>query len=375
MECEYFGRCGSCTLHDQNYEEQLVDKKSRVSSLLSPFFVGDLEVFAGKDEHYRARAEFRIWHTGDQCDYAMGNITKDGIVTIDECPKVAGPIDAVMTPLKEMLNRSEELRHKLFAVEFLSTTTGEVLVNLIYHRRLDVEWEKEAKRLEEKLNIYIIGRSRKQKVVLSREFVAEVLTIDGRLYRYLYYEGGFTQPNPTVNIKMIGWASDQLKSVGGDLLELYCGLGNFTLPLSRYFDRVLATEVSKNSIRAAKENVELNGVQNISFVRMSSEEMVEAFDGARPFRRLAEAGVELADYRFSAVLIDPPRAGLDPATIELVRRFEYILYISCNPDTLARDLAVLCDTHMVISGAVFDQFPHTYHIESGVLLHNKSRHL
>jgi tRNA (uracil-5-)-methyltransferase len=196
-----------------------------------------------------------------------------------------------------------------------------------------------------------------------------VLTVAGTSYRYRYYEGGFTQPNPAVNTQMLGWATEQAGAIGqGDLLELYCGLGNFTLPLSRHFDRVLATEVSKNSIRAAKENVTLNSTTNITFVRMSSEEMVQAFENVRPFRRLEQEGVVLDDYDFSTVFVDPPRAGLDETTTRLVSRFDHIIYVSCNPETLARDLATLTQTHEVLTAAIFDQFPHTEHVESGVIL-------
>jgi len=369
MECSYFGRCGSCTLYAQSYDEQIENKKQRVSSLLAPYFDGELAVYHDRDAHYRSRAEFRIWHTGEHCDYAMGNLSKDGSVIIDACPKVTEAIARRMPFLIEAVNGSETLKHKLFAVEFLSTTTDEVLVTLIYHRKLDEAWETEARTLEAQLDIHIIGRSRKQKVVLSRDYVTEVLTVAGTLYRYRYYEGGFTQPNPAVNTQMLGWAVEQAGAIGqGDLLELYCGLGNFTLPLSRHFDRVLATEVSKNSIRAAKENVALNGPENITFVRMSSEEMVQAFENVRPFRRLEQEGVVLDDYDFSTVFVDPPRAGLDETTTRLVSRFDHIIYVSCNPETLARDLATLTQTHAVLTAAIFDQFPHTEHVESGVIL-------
>ncbi len=370
MTCDAFGQCGSCTLYDIPYEDQVAQKHEWVSGLLTTFFDGELTVYRGAEAHYRSRAEFRIWHTGDRCDYAMGNWEKNGSVTITECPKVTEPIARTMPRLLEAINESDVLRQRLFAVEFLATLRGEVLVTLIYHRKLDEEWESEAKGLEGGLNIHIIGRSRKQKVVLSQDYVTETLVIDDVPYRYRYYEGGFTQPNPGVNTHMIEWAVTQARAIGrGDLIELYCGLGNFTLPLSRHFDRVLATEVSKNSIRAAQENVALNGTDNITFVRMSSEEMVEAFAGVRPFRRLE--GVDLKSYDFSTILVDPPRAGLDGATTELVSGFETILYISCNPETLARDLETLTQTHTVLEGAIFDQFPYTKHVESGVVLRKK----
>jgi len=351
-----------------DYTAQLTQKKERVEELLAPFYRGELAVFDSPDAHYRARAEFRIWHEGDVCHYAMGNITKDGAVNIEECPKVIDSIEKRMWRLLDAINASQEvLKKKLFAVEFLATTTDECLVTMLYHRKLDEAWSDEARQLEAQLACKVMGRSRKQKVVLSDEYVTETLPIDGREVIYVQYESGFTQPNPYVNVKMIEWAIAQAKRVdGGDLLEAYCGLGNFTLPLSFHFNKVLATEISKRSIQAALENCTLNGIDNISFVRLASEELTEALRGEREFNRLKE--IDLSSYDFSTVLVDPPRAGLDEGTATLIGDIEHIIYVSCNPQTLARDLETLTQTHEVIDAAIFDQFPHTDHIESGVFL-------
>ena len=368
MTCKHFGSCGSCGLYDTSYEEQLKSKSQRVTTLLNPFYKEILEVFASPESHYRARAEFRIWHDGDRCDYAMGNATKDGAINIEECPKVITPIEKRMWKLLEKINASPKvLKKKLFAVEFLATTTDECLITMLYHRKLDDVWSEEARLLESELECKVMGRSRKQKVILSDEFVTEKLDIDGKTFTYVQYESGFTQPNPVVNVKMIEWAITQAKKVGqGDFLESYCGLGNFTLPLSHYFDKVLATEISKRSIHAALENCILNHVENITFARLASEEMTEALNGVREFSRLRE--IDLKSYNFSTVLVDPPRAGLDEGTIELISNIEHIIYISCNPETLARDLETLCKTHIVTDAAMYDQFPHTEHVESGVFL-------
>jgi len=346
-------------------------KEKRVAELLSPFYIGKLEVFDSPVNHYRARAEFRIWHEGEKCDYAMGNMEKKGAITIEECPKVIEPIQKRMWKLLDYINASAEvLKERLFAVEFLATTTDESLITMLYHRKLDEAWSEEAKVLESALNCKIMGRSRKQKVILSDEFVIEKLDIDSRSFQFVQYESSFTQPNSSVNIKMIEWAITQAKRVGyGDFLESYCGLGNFTLPLSRYFDNVLATEISKRSIQAALENCKLNHIDNITFVRLASEEMTEALKGKREFTRLKE--VDLKSYNFSTVLVDPPRAGLDEGTIDLISNIENIIYISCNPDTLARDLEILTKTHEVKVAAMFDQFPHTHHVESGVFLYKR----
>ncbi|KES12009.1 SAM-dependent methyltransferase related to tRNA (uracil-5-)-methyltransferase, partial [Snodgrassella alvi SCGC AB-598-P14] len=168
-------------------------------------------------------------------------------------------------------------------------------VTLIYHKKLDDVWAQSAKSLATELNIQILGRSRGQKVVLERDYVIERLKVHNEIFEYKQFEGGFTQPNAEVCQSMLGWAVDVAQSInGGDLLELYCGNGNFTLPLSRQFHKVLATEVSKTSVQAAHWNIENNHINNIALARLSAEEFTEAFTGIRTFRRLASEQINLA---------------------------------------------------------------------------------
>ena len=126
------------------------------------------------------------------------------------------------------------------------------------------------------------------------------------------------------------------------------------------------TEISKASVNAALSNLSENAVDNVTLVRLSAEELTEALNEVRPFRRLQ--GIDLKSYEFGSVFVDPPRAGMDPDTCELTRRFDNILYISCNPETLAANIAQLHDTHRITRCAMFDQFPWTHHMESGVML-------
>ena len=159
-------------------------------------------------------------------------------------------------------------------------------------------------------------------------------------------------------------------SAARDLLELYCGHGNFTIPLATKFNRVLASEISKSSIANARINCELNGVCNAQFVRLSADELMSAFARRREFERLK--GIDIFSYDFSHVLIDPPRAGLEPSVIDFIKNFQNLIYISCNPQTLFENLRSLCATHEVQRFAIFDQFAHTAHIECGVLLKRRS---
>ena len=114
----------------------------------------------------------------------------------------------------------------------------------------------------------------------------------------------------------------------------------------------------------------MNGINNVEFVRMSSEEFSEALKGDVEKRRLQN--IDLTSYDFGTVLVDPPRAGLDALTLNVVSQYQRILYISCNPDTLIQNINDLSDKFTVTKAALFDQFPYTHHIEAGVLLERKT---
>jgi tRNA (uracil-5-)-methyltransferase len=194
----------------------------------------------------------------------------------------------------------------------------------------------------------------------------EKLQINQRNFIFKQIENSFTQPNARVNIKMIEWALNITQNSSGDLLELYCGSGNFSVPLAQNFEKVLATEISKTSVAAAQDNIAQNGIDNLKVIRMSSEEFVQAQQGVREFRRLKD--INLDDYRCKTVLVDPPRAGLDNSTVDMVSQYENIVYISCNPETLRLNLDKLLLTHTITRFALFDQFPYTHHAECGVYL-------
>ena len=110
----------------------------------------------------------------------------------------------------------------------------------------------------------------------------------------------------------------------------------------------------------------LNSVDNIEFVRMSVEDFVQALDGIREFRRMKD--INLDEYNVNNIFVDPPRSGLDELSCKFASRYEHILYISCNPVTLLRDIEILNATHKIVDMAMFDQFAYTPHVEMGVKL-------
>ena len=354
------------------YQLQLDAKIARISAQFAEFNPPSLEVFQSPEQNFRMRAEFRIWHTEDDMFYAMFERNEDDkqktVVRIDEFPIADQSINDLMPKLLAALKANPILEARLFEAHFLATLSGEVLVSLIYHRKLEQEWEVAAKALAEQLNIKLIGRSRGVKFVLSDEYVVEELQVFDRTYKYKQIESSFTQPNAQVCQKMLEWACNAAEQSDKDLLELYCGNGNFTLPLATKFNRVLATELAKSSVYAAQWNIEQNHIDNVQVARLSAEDFTQAYNGEREFRRLQEANIDISSYNFDTVFVDPPRAGIDDETLKLIQRFERIIYISCNPDTLQDNLKTLSQTHKITKFAMFDQFPYTHHVESGVLL-------
>jgi len=377
VDCKYFGECGACRVYENGYEFQLNQKLELNKERFLSFYSDEISVFKSPQTHYRSRSEFKVWHPKstsshpltaheeEELHYAMNHIDKKGVVLVDQCPQVNIHIAQLMPKLLQTI-RDEKIGFKLFGADFLSSSNAEIVVSLLYHRKLDEAWQEVATKISKQLGIYIIGRSRKQKLIIGQDFVTESLSVNNNTYKFNHIENSFTQPNSRVNEQMMLWAIKNFSNLDGDLLELYCGAGNFTIPFADIFDKVLATEISKSSINAAKDNMCLNGVQNIEFVRMSVEDFVEALDGIREFTRMKE--IDINSYNIKSVFVDPPRSGMDEASCKFVSRYENILYISCNPETLLRDLELLTKTHTVVDMALFDQFPYTNHVEMGAKL-------
>jgi tRNA (uracil-5-)-methyltransferase len=334
------------------------------------------------------RANFNVWRDQPKDDTAEGmyyamfdkeQVDEDAKKSknargvpceVKHYPHGTKKINTLMTQWLEALKEHPILCVSLFEARFLTTQTDDAVIVVCYKKPLTADWQVAADAVAAKLQVKIVGRSRKLKLVAGGgETVEEVLNVHGRSIKYYQQEGAFSQPNAQVCEKMLEWSMDATANSGdSDLLELYCGGGTFTAALAANFRRVLATEMSKASVELAHKAFTANHIDNIKIARLSSEEFTEAWEGKRPFVRLADAGIKFDEYTFSTVFVDPPRAGMDALTCALCARFDKIVYISCNPVTLARDLKLLGETHDAVRTACFDQFPYSHHLESGVVL-------
>jgi len=388
--------------HPELYEELLAAKVTAMEELVTAAVVGgtpdgtdlpalpEIEVFESERTHFRMRAGFATWRDGDDFHYVMFN--RDDTRNPREVrsyPMGSLQLNALMKPLHDGLAASDTLRGRINDVRFLTTKAGDCLVSITYNKPIGGgEWEEAACDLSSKLGgLKIVGRSRKVKVVVGGETVQEVLDVPGRgPCRYTQTEGAFTQPNAKVCEAMLGWAYDATLGLGDtDLCELYCGNGCFTVALAPNFRTVVATELSKASVALAQANIAANDVPNVHVARLSAEDFADAYAGRQRFARLEEAGIVLGarpsaggegaaaedGMRMETIFVDPPRAGLDPVCRTLAAKFERVVYVSCNPETLARDLEELAASHSVVRLAAFDQFPYTPHLECGVVLQRR----
>jgi tRNA (uracil-5-)-methyltransferase len=396
------------------------DYQEEAIQLIKDMYQGDVEVFESERSHYRMRANFNIWkdikpnnskgknynsnnqNHSNEADpniyYSMFDESKNAC-EIKSFPRGSILMNELMQKLLKYITTSKILQDKLFEVRFVTTLSNNALIVMIYRRPIDDEWEKEAHIVYKDLNVKIIGRSRKIKIIVGHksnidknsaanvnsnneeivddgETIEEILNVNGNALKYYQTEGAFSQPNAKVCEKMLKWSLDVTNNSNkdaDDLLELYCGGGTFTAALASNFHNVIATEISKASVVLAHKTFKANNITNIKVARLSSEEFTEAYHNKREFQRLRNEGINnLNDYNITTVLVDPPRAGLDINTCQLIAKFNKILYISCNPETLARDLRILTKTHDILKCAAFDQFPYTHHLECGIYLEKKS---
>lgn len=345
-----------------NYLKLFDEKKKSFSDAFKKDF--PIEYYPSPFRAYRHRAEFSLINRKDDLSFAMTvNGRKEKINSFSIASR---KIQDLMEPLRKSIQDDAIIKEKLFQVEFQSSRSEEVMVSLIYHKNLDVDWQEKAREISNKLKISIIGRSKNQKIIIGNDFVTESYNCLNKDFSMRLYEQCFSQTNPFVCDDMLTWVATNISRNSKDILELHCGLGTFTIPLSHLYRKVLATENSRPSIKALNENIFLNNRKNISSGRLSGKETLEALQRKRNFRRLQD--IDLDEFEIGTIFLDPPREGLDLFTIQNLINVENIIYISCGFESFKRDLKILQKTHRILDLALFDQFPYTDHIESGAIL-------
>lgn len=260
------------------------------------------------------------------------------------------------------------LCHGIEEALFHVSSKRDVLVMLGYDKILPSSWASKARALHRRFGFHvvgsIIGRSwwarRQGRISVLRDHLLEQFDIQGTRLLYRQVIGFFSQPNYAVAHRMLEWAvnSTRILNASHDLMELYCGGGFFSVALARNFRKCIIADSSRELVQLARQNLELNEIRNVQALWMTAVNMLESWK-SNSLPGLVSP---------NTLLVDPTRHGLDSAVTEILPAFENILYISCNPRTMARDLRTTTMTHDVKEFACFDQFPGTDHMECAALL-------
>ena len=333
-----------------------MNKFQKATSLIQEYYKNDIVINLSPPNGYRSRCEFG-YKNGFYTMYS----SESKILFLDTFPVARPSIQNLMPKLLDEINNSYDLKKKLFQINFRTNRKNKILVSLIYHKLLDDEMKCSANKISNKLNININLRSKNNLYSTDNDLLDdEIENLETLLFQT---DQSFYQPNHFHMPEMIDKAMSFIKDPR-DLLELYCGSGTFTLPLRKIFNKIFASENNRQSIRCLNQSISQQNIKNIFYARLSAEEVSELFEG-RIFNRMK--GIDINDFNFSHILVDPPRAGLDSNVINLIKNFKNIIYISCNYETYIRDIYKLKD-YKIQNIEIFDQFPNTDHLEIVSLL-------
>lgn len=367
-KCHYYDICGGCSLQHLKIEEQIAAKEVQLLNHLkhtgktTPKSI--LPPLTGKSWGYRHKARLSVKYVIKKEKVLVGfreRLSGRFIADIEQCEVLHPAVGLLIHDLKQMIATLSNYQD----IAQCEVAIGDNQ-NALILRHLSTLTDSDLAILGE------FGKTHCIKWYLQSGGPDTVKPLDGD-EAFLTYDlpdwgltmsfkpTDFTQVNPSINAKMVSLALDLLDLTKEDrVLDLFCGLGNFSLPIASQSKEVIGVEGSDDMVERARMNAHLNQLDNTQFFSADLFKSLEAF--------------EWANQTYDKVLLDPPRAG----ALELCQKIERfqakrIVYVSCSPQTLARDSDVLVNEkgYTLLKAGVMDMFPHTSHVESIALFEKK----
>ncbi|EJU36275.1 23S rRNA (uracil-5-)-methyltransferase RumA [Klebsiella sp. OBRC7] len=353
--CPHFGICGGCQQQHASIELQQQSKRAALARLMKRE-VDD--IIAGSPWGYRRRARLSLNYQPKSQQLQMGfrKANASEIVDVVQCPVLVPTLGALLPAVRECLSELKSVR-QLGHVELVQADNGPLMV-LRHTAALPAADKEKLERFSQShgLSLYLAPQS---EILEHIRGEAPWYTSDG--LRLVFSPRDFIQVNDGVNQLMVRTALEWLDIQPQDrVLDLFCGMGNFTLPLAKRAAQVVGVEGVPALVAKGQENAALNGLHNVTFFHENLEEDVTRQAWAK--------------HGFDKVLLDPARAGAAGVMLHIIKLApRRVVYVSCNPATLARDSDVLLQAGYTIQRlAMLDMFPHTGHLESMVLFEHKN---
>ncbi|MGL5457650.1 MAG: 23S rRNA (uracil(1939)-C(5))-methyltransferase RlmD [Citrobacter telavivensis] len=348
--CPHFGICGGCQQQHASIELQQRSKSAALSRLMNHDVT---EAIADAPWGYRRRARLSLNFQPKTQQFQMGfrKAASNDIVDIRQCPILAPQLEALLPELRACLSSLQGIRY-LGHVELVQAGSGTLMI-LRHTAPLTAQDNEKLERFSHSkgLSLYLAPQSEILETVSG-----QTPWYESNGLRLNFSPRDFIQVNEGVNQKMVASALAWLDVQPGDrVLDLFCGMGNFTLPLATRAASVVGVEGVPALVEKGRENAQQNELHNVTFFHENLEEDVTR----QPW----------AKNGFDKVLLDPARAGAAGVMQHIIKlQPGRIVYVSCNPATLARDSeALLRAGYQIQRLAMLDMFPHTGHLESMVL--------
>ena len=328
--CPYYEICGGCNISNLNYNKQLEYKRNKIINIFKRYLNMDINPeIIGSDNRY----EYRNKITYKCKDGKLGLVSIDNeIVNIDRCYLVSDKVNKLYENIcKEDLNKVEKIIIKECDNGLILSLDGEFCIDNIKDMCLSIYVDNNC--VYKKEDGYINIGDIKYKVSMDSFFQVNTNNIS-RLYDVILNYGDF--------------------SLSDRVIDLYCGVGSISLYVSRYVGSVLGIEIIEDAIMDAKDNAKLNSISNAKFI---CGDVSKLFD---------------ENVYGNKIIVDPPRTGLDNNTIEVLNKIDVdkLIYVSCDPMTLVRDLSKL-DNYIIKDVTLVDMFPQTHHVECVIKLQKK----
>lgn len=380
--CKHYGECGGCQTQHIAYDEQLQLKEEMLTQTLERYAGLDLSKVKIKDmvgmqnpKYYRHKSQMPVANTKYGLTTGLYKLNSNDLVPIVDCPIHAENINLLNPKIIEILDRHEifafdpkTMRGLLRSVVIReSHHTGEVQVTLvitIYNKAL----HNVAKDIMKLPNVVSVGISKNKDAKNIEVFGKEVEILEGKRsitegignIRYDLKPKAFYQLNPSQAAKLYKNVKSHLNfDKDKVIVDAYCGAGAIAMFLAPFVDKVYGIDISEESVYSALHNKKKNNFENTSFFKGEVSEILP----------------RIYDKKITpdVIIFDPPRSGLDSKTLDILNRkvIDKIIYVSCNPSTLAKNIKQLSKKYVVRSITPFDMFPHTSHIESVTVLEKK----
>ena len=355
--CPYFGKCGGCNFQHMSYERQLASKKEILVDALKhvgkiDFPTSEVSLIPSPPLGYRNRLQLKISHHGADFSWGFFQHASHQVIAVENCLIASQDLWGFLSSLQQVFKASPLLRNRLTEGEVFQGRPHEYLVELrIGAGASDLELLGKELRLSAmnlggaEVSFFLSLPSGKALKISGKGFVWKKI---GDL-EYRVSRGSFFQVNDYLLERLRDCAVSGFS--GKRVLDFYCGVGFFSLALAKNFEEVWAVELNGSAVQDFQENVKHNQVANCTLFAQD----------LRSFIR------EHGSLQAELILIDPPRMGLAKESIEQVSTIGAIdvVYVSCDPSTLARDLRIfLNQQYQICSLNVLDLFPQTHHLET-----------